>query len=269
MSDIQDVGYGRQFADFYDRIFPPGDDTVKWLAGLHPGDGTASLELGVGTGRIALPLADLAGEVIGVDSSPEMLEVLRGVLAREPRPVTAVHGDIRTYRSERKHGLVFCVCGTLSMLLDPAEQQQVLETCAQALAPGGAVAVETHNPAFVDAMHEGRLRDTFLIPCGEDAALQSYSLIVPAQKLWHMSHIWHEGGGTRLASESSRLTTPEEIDAYAERAGLRLEARYGDWQGSPFTGVEPMTICVYRSADGSAAPVPEERAASAAPDRER
>ncbi|WP_367321861.1 class I SAM-dependent methyltransferase [Streptomyces sp. HUAS ZL42] len=264
MSAIQDLGYGRQFADFYHRIFPPGDDTAKWLAGLRPADGTAALELGVGTGRIALPLADQAGEVVGVDSSLEMLGVLRGTLAREPRPVTAVHGDIRTYRSDRRHGLVFCVCGTLSMLLDPAEQQRVLETCALALAPGGAVVIETHNPAFVEAMHEGRLRDTFFIPCGEDAGLQSYSAIDPAQRLWHLSHIWHEGGGTRLASETSRLTTPEEIDAYAERAGLRLEARYGDWQGSPFTGVEPMTICVYRSADRSADPGPDERAGSTA-----
>ncbi|MGW7452810.1 class I SAM-dependent methyltransferase [Streptomyces sp. NPDC054787] len=252
MSDIQDLGYGRKFADFYDRIFPPGDDTAKWLAGLHPGDGTPALELGVGTGRIALPLADHAGEVVGVDSSPEMLEVLRSVLAREPRPVTAVHSDIRTYRSERKHGLVFCVCGTLSMLLDPAEQQQVLETCSEALAPGGAVVIETHNPAFVDAMHDGRLRENFFIPCGQDAGLQSYSQIIPAQGLWHLSHIWHEDGRTRLASETSRLTTPAEIDAYARSAGLCLEARYGNWQGSPFTGAEPMTICVYRRAGGQA-----------------
>lgn len=261
MSDIQDLGYGRQFAEFYNQIFPPGDGTAKWLAGLQPGDGTPALELGVGTGRIALPLADHAGEVVGVDSSPEMLEMLRSALAREPRPVTVVHGDIRTYRSERKHGLVFCVCGTLSMLLDPAEQQQVLETCAQSLAPGGVVVIETHNPAFVDGMHEGRLRDTFFIPCGENAGLQSYSLIIPAQQIWHLSHIWHEDGRTRLASETSRLTTPAEIDAYAERAELRLEARYGDWHGSPFTGTEPMCISVYRG--------PGEHAGSATSDQER
>ncbi|MCF1592911.1 class I SAM-dependent methyltransferase [Streptomyces muensis] len=249
MSDIQDLGYGRQFADFYHRIFPPGDDTAKWLAGLHPGDGMPALELGVGTGRVALPLAAHVGDLVGVDSSPEMLDVLRGALAAEPRPVTPVHGDIRTYRSERRYGLVLCVCGTLSMLLDPAEQQQVLETCALALGPGGAVVIETHNPAFVEAMHEGRAKDTFFIPCGENAGLQSYSLVNYERQIWHLSHIWHEGGGTRLASETSRLTTPDEIDTYAERAGLLLEARYGSWQGSPFTGTEPMTICVYRSAD--------------------
>ncbi|MGW3651217.1 class I SAM-dependent methyltransferase [Streptomyces sp. NPDC000878] len=261
MSDIQDLGYGRQFADFYNQIFPPGDDTAKWLAGLHPGNGAPTLELGVGTGRIALPLAEQAGEVVGVDSSPQMLEVLRGALAREPRPVTAVHGDIRSYRSERKHGLVYCVCGTLSMLLDPAEQQRVLENCALALAPGGAVVIETHNPAFVEAMHEGRLRDTFFVPCGEDVGLQSYSAIDPAQQIWHLSHIWHQGGSTRLASETSRLTTPTEIDTYAERAGLRLEARYGDWQGSAFTGTEPMVIGVYRNKD--------EQVGSAVSDQER
>ncbi|MFJ6727125.1 class I SAM-dependent methyltransferase [Streptomyces sp. NPDC091281] len=251
MSDLQDLGYGRQFADFYDRLFPPGDLTAKWLAALHPGDGTPTLELGVGTGRVALPLAGLVGEVVGVDSSPEMLDVLRAELARAPRPVTSVRGDIRDYRSERgdhAHGLVLCVCGTLSMLLDPEEQRRVLETCAAALAPGGAVVVETHNPAFVEEMHEGRVRDTYFVPCGPDAGLQTYSLLNTELRMWQLSHIWHEGGGTRLAHEVSRLTGPEEIDAYAARAGLRLEARYGDWHGTPFTGREPMTVGVYRAA---------------------
>ncbi|MFI9105450.1 class I SAM-dependent methyltransferase [Streptomyces fildesensis] len=254
MSDIQDLGYGRQFADFYHWIFPPGDDTARTLASFHPGDGTPTLELGVGTGRIALPLADRVGDVIGVDSSPEMLDVLRANLVTEPRPVIPVHGDIRTYRSEREYGLVLCVCGTLSMLLDPAEQQQVLETCARALAPGGAVVIETHNPAFVAVMHEGRSKDTFFVPCGESAGLQSYSLVNYDRQIWHLSHIWHKDGGTRLASETSRLTTPDEIDVYAERVGLRLEARYGSWQGAPFTGAEPMTICVYRNADEQTLP---------------
>jgi SAM-dependent methyltransferase len=89
MSDVNDIGYGRQLADFYDRLYPPGelvDQAVAWLASLHPGGGLPSLELGVGTGRIAMPLAERIGQIVGVDSSPEMLDVLRATLeaARQP-----------------------------------------------------------------------------------------------------------------------------------------------------------------------------------------
>jgi SAM-dependent methyltransferase len=241
------VDYGRSFAGFYDRIFPPGEgaeQTAALLARLHSGDGLPALELGVGTGRIALPLAERIGEVVGVDLSGDMLDVLR---ARAPRAVTAVHADMRTYADDRRYGLVYCVCGTLSMVLDEAGQKQVLQTCAKALAPGGAVVVETHNPAYVEAIHDGRPRDSFFVPYpGGDSGLLTYSNLDPRGRVWQLSHIWFEDGGAQVASETSRLTTPEEVDAYAGRAGLRLESRHGDWTGAPFTGTEPMFVSVYR-----------------------
>jgi SAM-dependent methyltransferase len=248
--DTQAIAYGQQFADFYDRLFPPGaeaEQTAQRLAELHPGDGSGALELGVGTGRIALPLAERVGEVVGVDASPEMLDVLREALASRALPVTPVLDDIRDYEDDRRYGLVYCVCGTLSMILDDAGQQRVLEAGARALAPGAALVVETHNPAGVEAMHEGRRRDSFFVPYpGRDTGLLSYSSLDPAGRLWQLSHIWIEDGRSRVASEVSRLTTPEEIDAYAEAAGLRLEARFGDWRGTPFAGAEPTVVCVYR-----------------------
>jgi SAM-dependent methyltransferase len=249
--DTPAAAYGRQFADFYDRIFPPGpgaEATADWLAALHPRDGSPALELGVGTGRIALPLAERIGEIVGVDASPDMLDVLRDELDRRPLPVEPVLADIRDYEDERRYGLVYCVCGTLSMVLDEAGQQRVLETCARAVAPGGAVVIETHNPGGVEAMHEGRRRDSFFVPYpGSDTGLLSYSTIDPASRLWQLSHIWFEEGRARVANELSRLTTPREIDAYAEAAGLRPETRQGDWTGTPFRGAEPTVICVYRA----------------------
>jgi SAM-dependent methyltransferase len=254
MTEIADSGYGRQFADFYDRLVPGGplaEPTATRLAELHPGAGLPTLELGVGTGRIALPLADRVGEIVGVDSSPEMLAVLATHLADQPRPVTAVHGDIRNHADGRRYGLVYCVCGTLSMLLDPAEQQQVLDVAATHLAPGGVVVVETHNPAFAEALNQGRTRDSFFVPYpAPDTGLLSYSTIDAENRLWHLAHIWIDEGRSRIASELTRLTTPDEVDAYAEKAGLRPVGRYGDWLGTEFTGLEPMFVSVYR--DGSA-----------------
>ncbi|MBU2666319.1 class I SAM-dependent methyltransferase [Actinoplanes bogorensis] len=248
---MTDLGYGRQFADFYDRIFPGGpaaEPAVAYLADLHPGDGRSTLELGVGTGRIALPLADRVGEIVGVDSSPEMLDVLRAALKDQPRPVTPVDGDIRDWADHRSYGLVYCICGTLSMLLDPAEQQQTITAAAARLDPGGTLVVETHNPDFaVHVINQGRARDSYLIPYpGRDTGLLSYSTIDVANRIWQLTHLWIEDGRSRIASEVSRLTTAEEVDAYAENAGLILAARHSDWFGNEFTGVEPMYVSVYR-----------------------
>ncbi|MFF4779064.1 class I SAM-dependent DNA methyltransferase [Microtetraspora fusca] len=250
MSEIADIGYGAQFADFYDRLFPGGPAvaaTTAFLADLHPGGDLPTLELGVGTGRIALPLADLVGPIVGVDSSPEMLDVLRTPLAEQPRPVTPVHGDIRDYADDQRYGLIYCVCGTLSMLLDPAEQQQVLKVAAAHLAPGGTVVIETHNPVFAQALGQGRARDSFFVPYPEpDTGLLSYSTIDFDNRIWHLAHIWIENGRSRIAQELSRLTTPEEVDGYAEQAGLKPAGRYSDWAGTEFTGQEPMYVSVYR-----------------------
>ncbi|MGQ0842297.1 class I SAM-dependent DNA methyltransferase [Actinokineospora sp.] len=243
---MTDIGYGSQFADFYDRLFPTDPGAVDFLAGLHPGDGSPTLELGVGTGRIALPLSERTGEIVGVDSSPEMLDVLREALG--DRPVTPVLGDIRDYADDRRYGLVYCVCGTLSMLLEPKQQQQLFDVAARSVAPGGVVVIETHNPAIAEALNQGRPRDSFFVPYPtRDTGLLSYSTIDQASGLWHLAHIFFDDGRARIASELSRLTTAEETDGYAVAAGLTPVARYADWSANPFTGAESMTVSVYRA----------------------
>jgi SAM-dependent methyltransferase len=244
------ISYGRQFADIYDRIFPAGADanqTAANLADLHAGSAAPSLELGVGTGRIAIPLAERTGEVVGVDASPDMLDVLRLALEKNPRPVVPVLGDMTTYQDDRRYGIVYCVCGTFSMLLDPKDQQRTVSAAARQLAPNAVLVIETHNPAGVEALHDGRVRESFFAPYpGPDAGLLSYSTISTSRQLWQLSYIWFDAGRVRIASETSRLTTPEEIDRYAEQSGLALAARYCDWQGTPFRDDAPMQICIYR-----------------------
>lgn len=246
---VADSGYGRVFADFYDRLFPRdagAEQTARTLAEWHPGG--RALELGVGTGRIALPLARRTGEVVGVDSSPEMLERLRaaiGEAAPPTPPVSPVHGDIRCWADGTAYGLVYCVCATLSMLLDPAEQRAAIATAVRHLAPGGTLVVETHNPAFVRALHEGRTHATWFAPYPEPGTgLQTYSTLVGGD-VWHASHLWHEGGTVRVGSELSRLTTPDEVDAYAVAAGLVPVSRHGDWAGTAFTDGSPLQINRY------------------------
>ena len=216
MTDIHDVGYGRQFADFYDRLFPGGPavaQTVRRLADLHPGDGAATLELGVGTGRVALPLAELVGPVVGRGLLP-------GDARRADRTMAAVrrrhaprrrtgHRRRRTgdpcprrpadWSDGRRYGLVYCVCGTLSMLLDPEEQARAVQAAAARLAPGGTLVIETHNPAFALALNQGRARDSFFVPYpGQNTGLLSYSTIDAERRLWHLAT-----SGSRTAAPGS------------------------------------------------------------------
>ncbi|WP_151770069.1 class I SAM-dependent methyltransferase [Streptomyces abyssomicinicus] len=234
--EVRDIGYGRMFADFYDRLFPPDGLPERTAAALARWQaGGRALELGVGTGRIAVPLARLTGEVVGVDSSPEMLELLRAAVEAAGVPVTAVHGDIRGYADGTGYGLVYSVCGTISLVLDPVEQRGVVARAARHLAPGGSLVVETHNPGAVHALHEGASRTSFFVPYPKPGTgLQTYSTLLPEQNLWHTSHLWHEDGRVRVGSEITRLTTPEDIDAHAADAGLVLVSRQGDWAGGPF-----------------------------------
>lgn len=248
---VDDIGYGRQFDGWYHRLFP--DDAsvvteVDLLASLHPDPASGTVEFGVGNGRIALPLSRRIGRITGVDSSPEMLDLLRRDLA-EDTPVEPVHADIRTYTADGTVGLVYAICATLSMLLTPEEQQQAVRRAADLLAPGGRLVVETHNKPAVLALHEGRSRATYFTPYPEPGTgLQSHSLLFPEGSLWHLSHVWYESDGTtRVGTEVSRLTAPEEFDAYARAAGLEPERRWGDWpaDAAPYGPDSPLAICSY------------------------
>jgi hypothetical protein len=133
------------------------------------------------------------------------------------------------------------------MLLDPADQQRAVTAAARQLAPSAVLVIETHNPTSVTMLHDGRTRESFFTPYpGRDTGLLSFSTIDTGSQLWQLSHIWLDDGRVRVANEISRLTTTEEMDRYAERSGLALVARYGDWQGSLFRDDAPMQICVYR-----------------------
>ncbi|MFI9581320.1 class I SAM-dependent methyltransferase [Streptomyces sp. NPDC052236] len=247
--DVADIGYGAQFGGWYDRIFPKdatAAHTAKRIAAWHPDPGAGTCELGVGSGRIAIPLSGIIGKVTGVDSSPEMLDALRG----DPKSalVTSVHADIRSWRSDETYGLVYIICATLSMITDPADQQAVIDRAAASLVPGGRLIVETHNKPAVLALHEGQRRTTYFVPYPEpDTGLQTHSTLLDGE-LWHCSHIWYAGGTTRVGSELSRLTAPDEIDAYARNAGLTPEHRYGDWDFTEYSEASPLVTAIYRKA---------------------
>ncbi|MEU6673587.1 class I SAM-dependent methyltransferase [Streptomyces sp. NPDC046925] len=247
-STVDDIGYGRQFAAWYDRLFPMGAEATAAadvLGRLHPDPAAGTLEFGVGTGRIAIPLSAKVGAITGVDSSTEMLDLLAA--APGATDVTGVRANIRDYTETRHYGLVYAVCGTLSMLLTPEDQQAAIHRAAERLVPGGRLVIETGNRPAVEAIHEGLARTTLFTPYPEPGTgLQTHSTLPPGSDLWQCSHIWYESdGSTRVGNELSRLTTPGEVDAYARTAGLTPEAHYSNWDLAPYTEQYPMFLATY------------------------
>nr|WP_307853875.1 class I SAM-dependent methyltransferase [Streptomyces sp. RG38] len=245
---VEDIGYGRQFDGWYDRLIPDGTVTaeaVKALHARHPDPGSGTLEFGVGTGRIAIPLSSRVGTVTGVDSSPEMLDALR-VKLKDGGDVTPVHGDIRTHTSPSRYALVYCVCATLSCLTTPEDQRRAVRRAADLLLPGGRLVIETHNKPAIVALHEGRTRTTYFVPYPEPGTgVQTHSTLLDGS-LWQCSHILYQGDGTtRVGSELTRLTTPDEVDGHARAAGLEPEARMSRWDGTPYSEAAPLFMCSY------------------------
>ncbi|SHI10702.1 class I SAM-dependent methyltransferase [Streptomyces sp. 3214.6] len=245
---IADIGYGKQFEGWYDRIFQ--DDastrvTVEALTELHPDPAWGTLEFGVGTGRIALPLSHRVGPVTGVDSSQEMLGAL-DKRAGEGQ-VIAELGDIRTYRGERQYGLVYCVCSTLALVLDPEGQREAIARAAEHLRPGGRLVVETHNRPGVVAQHEGLTRTTMFVPYPEpNTGIQMHATLLMDNRIWQVSTVWFEADGThRIGTEVARLLTPDEVDGYAQDAGLQTEGHYSDWQRTEYAPATGLFVATY------------------------
>lgn len=245
---VEDIGYGDQFHGWYDRIFPKdgsAEAMADFLVRNHPDPSSGTLEFGVGTGRIAIPLSQRIGQVVGVDSSTAMLEDLQADPQSEH--IDSVLGDMRNFDDDRTFGLVYIVCSALSQLLDKADQQAAINQAASLLAPGGRLIVETHNRPGCVLLHEGKMRTTLFIPYPEkNTGLQTHATLLP-DDLWHCSQIWFEADGThRIGQEMLRLLVPDEVDEYARNAGLVPQERWADAFGNPYVDEGPMFITTYQ-----------------------
>jgi SAM-dependent methyltransferase len=224
--DAQDH-FGPEVAARYDAedaaMFAPEavDPVVDVLAGLA-GDGRA-LELAVGTGRIALPLAARGVEVAGIELSAAMVEQLRAKPRGDAIAVTV--GDMATTRVEGVFRLVYLVFNTIGNLTSQAEQVACFANAAAHLEPGGCFVVEVGVPELRRLPPGERFR----VFAAEHDYWGVDEFDTATQRL--VSH--HiQAGQTR--SLPFRYVWPAELDLMAQLAGMRLRDRWGDWDGSPF-----------------------------------
>jgi SAM-dependent methyltransferase len=233
--------YGEAIASIYDRLYPsPGEVEADFLAALAAGG--RALELGVGTGRVALPLLARGVEVHGVDSSPAML----AELARKPggAHVRATLGDMTDL--ERVPGgpfaLVYCVFNTFFQLPDGDAQLRCFASAARALAPGGAFVLDVFVPDLA-AFSGGQAVRTFEL--GDRGSILETSRHDGARQ--RIEHNYFSLGEPVLPMVPVRFryAWPSELDLMARLGGLRLRDRYADWQWRPFDGASRHHVSVY------------------------
>jgi len=209
------------------------DPVVDFLAALA-GDGRA-LELGIGTGRIALPLSRRGVEVHGIDLSEAMVARLRAKPGAEAIEVTL--GDFATTKVDGTFRLAYLVYNTIQNLTTQDAQVACFENVAAHLEPGGGFVIEVGLP---DLRGE-KLR---LFDFGEThIGIDEYD--VATQGLISHHYTRDEHGSFRYGAAPFRYVWPAELDLMARIAGLTPRARYSGWGREPFTSESTKLVAVW------------------------
>jgi SAM-dependent methyltransferase len=232
--------FGERVAERYDEssadMFDPAvvDPAVDFLAGLA-GDG-AALELGIGTGRIAVPLARRGVRVHGIDLSEAMIAKLREKPGGEEIPVTI--GDFATTKVDGTFLLAFVVFNTLMNLRTQDSQVACFKNVAAHLQPGGRFIVEVMLPEL-QRLPRGETFLPFAVSPGH-LGLDEYDLA--NQGL--ISHHYYPAEGD-YATFPGRYVWPAELDLMARLAGMTLRERWSGWQREPFTSDSTKHVSVW------------------------
>lgn len=240
--------YGDAFADVYDDWYHGVSDVDATVADLLElaGDGPV-LELGVGTGRLAVPLAEAGAgrglKVVGVDASTAMLARLA---ERDPAGrVEAIHGDMVADLPAGPFTLAFVAYNTLFNLTEPGGHAACFRAVAARLQPGGRFVVEAFVPW--DPPRQGD--DVSVRHLSADRVVLSVSVHRPSERTAEGQFVeLSESGGVRLRPWSIRYATPDELDRLAVDAGFRLEHRWEAFGGLPFTEASERHVSIYRVA---------------------
>jgi SAM-dependent methyltransferase len=238
----EDGYFGEPVAAMYDetsdKMFDPAvvDPTVDFLAELA-GDGRA-LELGIGTGRIALPLAARGVEVHGIELSRAMAARLRAKPGGEGIRVTI--GDVATAKVDGTFRLAYLVFNTIMNLTTQAAQVACFRNVAAHLEPGGRFVIEVGVPDL-QRLPPG---ERFVVFDGSEThwGIDEYDVVNQGLISHHFQVI---DGRVEKSSAPFRYVWPAELDLMAELAGMRLRERWAGWKREPFTSNSRQHVSVW------------------------
>jgi SAM-dependent methyltransferase len=237
--DIWDAATARRYDTPGTGMFAPEvlQPTVNRLAELARGG--RALEFAIGTGRVAVPLAERV-PVAGIELSQPMIDRLRAKADEDTIPV--VHGDMSTARAPGEFSLVYLVYNTISNLLTQDEQVACFANAARHLGPGGRFVVELWVPDL-QRLPPGTEAAVFAVEPGY-VGFDSYDVLHQRVVSHHVR--FDEGTQARLFRSPHRYVWPAELDLMARLGGFALESRSADWSGAPFTAASRSHVSVYR-----------------------
>ncbi|CAL9334724.1 Cypemycin N-terminal methyltransferase [Streptomyces sp. enrichment culture] len=220
---------------FAPEVLEPAVNRLAQLA-----DGGEALEFAIGTGRVAVPLAEQGVSVTGIELSLPMVEQLRTKADEATIPV--IIGDMATSVAPGKYTLVYLVYNTISNLLTQDEQVQCFRNAARHLVPGGRFVIELWVPEL-RKLPPGQTATVWQSEPGY-IGLDTYDVL--HQHV--VSHHFHfdETQQARLSRSPHRYIWPAELDLMGQLAGFELETRHADWAGAPFTAESRSHVSVYR-----------------------
>jgi SAM-dependent methyltransferase len=242
MGNYSDETYGERVADIYDDWFPDCDpDAITFLAQLAQGGN--ALELGVGTGRIALPLTARNVEVHGIDASVSMIGRLRDKSGSEKIIVT--QGNFADVPVEGEFALIYVVFNTFFVLPSQEAQVRCFRNVAAHLAKTGSFVIEAFVP---DVTRFVRGKANWPTRVTDDRVELDISEHDPATQRVVSQKVVMTDGSVRLYPVQIRYAWPAELDLMAQLAGLRLRERWSGWRHEAFTSESQKHISVYERA---------------------
>jgi SAM-dependent methyltransferase len=198
---------------------------------LEPLAGGGALELAIGTGRIAVPLAERGARVAGIDFSPDMVAELE----KKTDAIPVAIGDMSTTRVEGTFSLVYVVFNSINNVTTQEGQAAVFANAAEHLEPGGCFVVEVGV----------RNRQRFEVFDLSDTHVGVDEYDADTQRLVSHHFTLRDGAWERI-SMPFRSVSPAELDLMARLAGLRLRERWADWDRSPFTAESRKHVSVWQ-----------------------
>lgn len=234
--------YGERMAEVYDqwvRVPKNADAVVAFLAGLA-GRGPV-LELGIGTGRIALPLSQRGVELHGIDASPSMVAKLKAKPGGDRIRITI--GDFATVPVEGRFSLVFVVFNTFFGLLTQEDQIGCFEAVARHLVDDGLFVIEAFVP---DLSRFDRGQRVEALSVDVEAVVLDASVHDRVAQRIVAQHVLMSNRGVQLYPVKLRYAWPSELDLMARLAGLRLRERWSGWNRERFSAASASHVSVYR-----------------------
>ncbi|MEV0390645.1 class I SAM-dependent methyltransferase [Nonomuraea sp. NPDC050643] len=231
----------RTYEAKWPELFDPAvvDPVVGFLAGLA-GSG-AALELGIGTGRIALPLSRRGVRVHGIELSAAMVAQLRTRPGAQSIGVTV--GDFATTGPGGTFRLAYLVRNTITNLTTQDEQVECFRNVAAHLEPGGRFVIEVYVP-HLRRLPPGQTIHPFTVT-PEHLGFEEYDV---ASQIAYSHHYWVADGRLETRSTPHRYVWPAELDLMARLAGMTLRERWAGWKREPFTGDSTAHVSVWQKA---------------------